>query len=48
MGITDFLEQALHREPQPDTHEKKKYYKIGKVLGSGTYGSVKEAVKTTT
>ncbi|CAG8780874.1 22566_t:CDS:2, partial [Cetraspora pellucida] len=26
----------------------KKYYKIGKTLGSGTYGSVKEATKTTT
>ncbi|RHZ76970.1 hypothetical protein Glove_187g29 [Diversispora epigaea] len=48
MGITDLLEQAFHRAPQPETYEKKKYYKIGKTLGSGAYGSVKEAEKTTT
>ncbi|CAB4394521.1 unnamed protein product [Rhizophagus irregularis] len=48
MGIADLLEQALNRGPQPESHEKKKYYKIGKTLGSGTYGSVKEATKITT
>ncbi|RIA89801.1 kinase-like domain-containing protein [Glomus cerebriforme] len=48
MGITDLLEQALRRVPQPESHEKKKYYKIGRTLGSGTYGSVKEATKITT
>ncbi|CAG8702384.1 20424_t:CDS:2 [Dentiscutata erythropus] len=44
MGITDLF----NKSPQPETYDKKKYYKIGRTLGSGTYGSVKEAVKTTT
>ncbi|CAG8493151.1 15645_t:CDS:2 [Funneliformis mosseae] len=48
MGIVDLIDQALNRSPQPETHEKKKYYRIGKTLGSGTYGSVKEATKITT
>ncbi|CAG8574338.1 13630_t:CDS:10 [Funneliformis caledonium] len=48
MGIADLIDQALNRSPQPETHEKKKYYRIGKTLGSGTYGSVKEATKITT
>ncbi|CAJ0760677.1 5882_t:CDS:2, partial [Entrophospora sp. SA101] len=48
MDVKNFIDSALHRLPQPESHEKKKYYKIGKTLGSGAYASVKEAVKTTT
>ncbi|ORX94136.1 Pkinase-domain-containing protein [Basidiobolus meristosporus CBS 931.73] len=33
---------------QPASHEKKRQYKIGKVLGSGSYGEVKEAQVTKT
>ncbi|KAL1922348.1 uncharacterized protein VTP21DRAFT_9887 [Calcarisporiella thermophila] len=33
---------------QPASYEAKKNYRFGKVLGSGTYGSVKEAVKLDT
>ena len=36
-----FLDHLLHS--QPETYEKKKLFKIGKVLGSGTYGQVKQA-----
>ncbi|ORX98102.1 calcium/calmodulin-dependent protein kinase 1 [Basidiobolus meristosporus CBS 931.73] len=37
MGVFDLL----HR--QPPSYEKKKHYRIGKTLGSGSYGEVKEA-----
>ncbi|KAK9711898.1 hypothetical protein K7432_007490 [Basidiobolus ranarum] len=33
---------------QPASHEKKRQYKIGKILGSGSYGEVKEAQITKT
>ncbi|CAG8628645.1 8769_t:CDS:2 [Paraglomus occultum] len=48
MGITELIDHALHREPQPKSYEKKKKYRIGKTLGSGTYGAVKEAVNVST
>ncbi|CAG8622564.1 3352_t:CDS:2 [Paraglomus brasilianum] len=48
MGITDLIDHALHREPQPKSYEKKRKYRIGKTLGTGTYGSVKEAVNVST
>ncbi|RKP12380.1 putative calcium/calmodulin-dependent protein kinase [Piptocephalis cylindrospora] len=39
-----FLDSLLHRFNQPADYEKKSLFKIGHVLGSGSYGEVREAV----
>ncbi|CAG8553982.1 7265_t:CDS:10 [Ambispora leptoticha] len=44
MNLGNLIDHALHREPQPASYEKKRKYRLGKTLGAGTYGSVKEAV----
>jgi len=44
MGLRDKLDTLVHGGvQQPASHERKKNYELGEVLGSGSYGSVKQA-----
>ncbi|CAH1759576.1 9323_t:CDS:10 [Entrophospora sp. SA101] len=51
MEIKNFIDSALHRSPQPESYEKKNWENVRYIIviyRTGTYGSVKEAVKKTT
>ncbi|KAG2177907.1 hypothetical protein INT43_003154 [Umbelopsis isabellina] len=46
MGLRDKLDTLVHGGvQQPESHERKKNYELGEVLGSGSYGSVKRATR---
>ncbi|KAI8578786.1 hypothetical protein K450DRAFT_245517 [Umbelopsis ramanniana AG] len=46
MGFRDKLDSLVHGGvQQPASHERKKNYELGEVLGSGSYGSVKRATR---
>ncbi|KAF7722820.1 hypothetical protein EC973_002665 [Apophysomyces ossiformis] len=46
MGLLKTLDTIVHGGiQQPDSHEKKKEYLFGSVLGSGSFGSVKKATR---
>ncbi|RUS34664.1 kinase-like domain-containing protein [Jimgerdemannia flammicorona] len=48
-GIKGALDTLVHGGvAQPPTYERKKDYNLGKTLGSGTFGSVKEATRLST
>nr|CAG8460095.1 10589_t:CDS:2 [Entrophospora candida] len=48
MVMKNIIDYAFNKPPNPESYGKKKKYRIGKILGSGTYGSVKEAVNINT
>ncbi|KAH8547552.1 kinase-like domain-containing protein [Umbelopsis sp. PMI_123] len=46
MGLRDKFDVLMHGGvQQPPSHERKKNYELGEILGSGSYGSVKRATR---